>query len=201
MKRRLSRKGKAVLLLAAFFWGILLLYGAYYPVLKLTAQTQGMLLAEKAITEAVSAAMEKQDFSELILTEKGENGRITAASTDSAALNRWKTVLTREAEQNLENRVLMKKIPLGTLLNSPVFYGRGPQVPLRVTLGGYFLSDTETVFEDAGVNQTRYGVYLRVKTGVNTYLPFSRAWTEAESRVLLGEVIIVGDVPALYAAP
>lgn len=201
MRRKLNRRGKTVLFLTALFLGILFLYGIYYPVLKLTAETEAALLAERAVAEAVAEAMESYDLSSLITAEKGDDGGLTAVSADSAALNRWKTELVRKAEEKLENQVLIKKIPLGTLLNSTAFYGRGPRVPLRVTLGGSFSADTETVFEGAGVNQTRYGVYLRVKIKLNTYLPLCHAWTEAESSMLLGEYIIVGEVPNLYANP
>ena len=203
MRRRLNRKGKACLATLFFLLFVIFLYGVYLPDVKLTAQAEGTRLAEKTIVSAVNDAAEQSnvDLNSLISVQKDESGQIIGIATDSAALNNWKETLVENVEAALENETYEKLIPIGTLLDSVVLYGRGPKVPIKVTLGGFIHADIETDFDSAGINQTRYGVYLKVRFHVNTYLPFCNTVVETENRILLSEYVTVGDVPSLYTVP
>lgn len=49
-----------------------------------------------------------------------------------------------------------------------------------------------------GINQTLHRIYLDIKTKTNILTPFNVLRNEHDSRVLLTESIIVGDVPETY---
>lgn len=49
-----------------------------------------------------------------------------------------------------------------------------------------------------GINQTLHRIFLDIKTKTNILTPFNVLRNEYETRVLLTESIIVGDVPETY---
>ncbi len=49
-----------------------------------------------------------------------------------------------------------------------------------------------------GINQTLHRIYLDIKTKTSVLTPFNILRNEYDSRVLLAESIIVGDVPETY---
>ena len=58
--------------------------------------------------------------------------------------------------------------------------------------------DYESDFEEQGINQTKYKIYLKVKSTVRVLQPFSSKNISVENRILLGEMVILGDVPNSY---
>ena len=56
-----------------------------------------------------------------------------------------------------------------------------------------------TEFESAGINQSKYKVYLHVKTETRLLVPFMSEKFTTENTVLIAEAVIVGDVPQTYA--
>ena len=66
-------------------------------------------------------------------------------------------------------------------------------IPVAVINVGY-----KTEFESAGINQSKYKVYLDVKTETRLLVPFMSEKFEADNTVLIAEAVIVGDVPETY---
>ena len=60
--------------------------------------------------------------------------------------------------------------------------------------------DTEfkSEFISAGINQTKYKVYLTVKLEVSAILPASSTDIMIDEDYLISETIIVGDMPDIY---
>ena len=59
-------------------------------------------------------------------------------------------------------------------------------------------TDFSTEFENAGINQTRHRVYLKVSAQVRIVAPLSGSAIEVQTVVPITEMIIVGDVPDTY---
>ena len=66
-------------------------------------------------------------------------------------------------------------------------------LPLSVT--GY---DFETEFEGQGINQTKYKIYITLDSSVRVLQPFAADTINIKSKVLIAEVVIVGEVPGSY---
>ena len=66
-------------------------------------------------------------------------------------------------------------------------------LPLSVSSCSY-----ESAFETQGINQTRYKIFLTVESTVRVLQPFSSKSIEVNNRILLAEMVIVGDVPESY---
>ncbi len=90
------------------------------------------------------------------------------------------------------------RVPLGNIFGSQLLAQYGPTIRINVTPIGRVNVDFFTQFEQSGIKQTRYKIYLVVKTQVKTIVPFSSTTIPVESTVPIAETIIVGKVPDNY---
>ncbi len=66
-------------------------------------------------------------------------------------------------------------------------------MPLSVTN-----CDFETEFESQGINQTKYKIYITIESNVRVLQPFSAENFKIKNKMLISEVVIVGEVPDSY---
>ena len=201
--RRIGIAGRWLIFLLILSFLFAALYAALLPTLRANAEIEAHKLAERAIANAVNEAARESGFcfQEILRIERNAEGRITAIVADTGALNRWREALVETAEQKLVNGEYTAKIPLGTLLGSRLFYGRGPKISLRLSLGGYLSASFRSDLSGAGVNQTKYTLSALIDAKMFTYLPASRLTVETETEVLLAEAFISGEVPSFYTVP
>lgn len=89
-------------------------------------------------------------------------------------------------------------IPLGTALNSQLLADMGPNLTFKIRPQGSVLVDFITEFEESGINQTRYKIYITVSINIRVISPSITSDLEVNNNVLLSEIVIVGDVPESY---
>ena len=53
-----------------------------------------------------------------------------------------------------------------------VFYNLGPDISVKMTQIGNISSSYESIFESAGINQTRHKIYLNVNMKMKVIVPF-----------------------------
>ena len=66
-------------------------------------------------------------------------------------------------------------VPAGSLLGSKFFSQTGPNINLRVIPLSVSGMDFKTEFESQGINQTKYKVYIILRSEVKVLAPFSSA--------------------------
>ena len=91
-----------------------------------------------------------------------------------------------------------QRIPLGTLLNSPLLLDRGPGIPLRVVPVGAGQVQVRSALRDAGVNQVLYTLTMELTVTVTMILPGETRELCCSQQVPLGEVLFSGQVPSAY---
>lgn len=89
-------------------------------------------------------------------------------------------------------------IPFGNLLGISFFLGRGPTVPVKITMLTSSRVDFRNVLTDAGINQTKHQLLLEVCVDADVLLPWEIRSTQIVTEVLVAETIIVGRVPQTY---
>ena len=90
------------------------------------------------------------------------------------------------------------KIPAGALTGSKFLSMTGLGVNIRILPLSVSSCSYESAFETQGINQTRYKIFLTVESTVRVLQPFSSKSIEVNNRILLAEMVIVGDVPESY---
>lgn len=90
-------------------------------------------------------------------------------------------------------------IPIGTLTGTEILNGKGPNISLKVSLSGSVLTNFRSIFESAGINQTKHQIYLDIRTEIFALIPGFPATTDVSTSILIAESIFMGDVPTTFA--
>lgn len=136
------------------------------------------------------------DYKDMIITEKDNDGNITMLRADTVKLNYLSAKLVLASNNKIgELEEVGLKVPLGYMTKSLVFYNLGPKINVDMTQIGNITSSYESVFESAGINQTRHKIYLNVNMKMKLIVPLKSREVEIASQIPIAETIIVGKVP------
>ena len=202
--RRMHGGGKLGKVLA-----VLALLGAVFvfldwklrPVVGSIVTNQAKVASVEAVNDAVMQELTADQiaYADLVHIERADSGQILAVTTDMAQMNQLKAAVLQRVQGELGEH-MDTGVPLGTLLGSELLHGRGPVVPVRLTLSGNVTADFDSTFESAGINQTKHRITLRVHTSIYSFLPPAfNGTTEIETDVAVAETVIIGEVPQMMA--
>ncbi|MDO4553382.1 MAG: sporulation protein YunB [Bacillota bacterium] len=202
--RQRVRKRKGFLILIVL--GVLLVYGVFFVerALKPSMEAMAEVRAKSIVTELVTAAVRRElvalgDRGDMLTVEQNEEGRVTLIQADSAAMSSFSTDIVREVQAGLaavEAQTL--RVPLGSLLGSPVLSQTPPYVNLKIESLGSAKAEFQTSFEEQGINQVRYRVYLTVSCQTRVIVPFSQNQVQVDMTLPISEVVVVGEIPETY---
>ncbi|MGI6728165.1 MAG: sporulation protein YunB [Anaerovoracaceae bacterium] len=197
-------KGRWFLLMIVLL--ILVGYSIYFTekVVKPTIVSVGEVKARAMVIQTINDVVrikftEDIQSADLLDIITDEEGKVSMVKADSAAMTQLAYDLATRIQNQMkslgEERVV---IPLGTIMGSHVLSQTGPRVRLKVMPLGTSKVSFNTEFEEAGINQTKYKIYLNVESKAKVLVPFSTNDIEVETALLVAETIIVGDVPQTY---
>ena len=171
------------------------------PIIREIATTRVSNESSFAINRAIVRQIEDNDidYDRMILLEKNDQGGISAIKTNMAEVNRLKTeILSMVDEEVLELSVNEIGIPLGSVILPEFFSGKGPTLPVRVLSVSTSDASFESLFSQAGINQTRHQIMLTVSATMTVLTPLGTQNVTAESQMIVAETVIVGSVPNTY---
>lgn len=202
-KRRLKRW--LLFVLAVLLTFFVLLEVRLRPTISAIAVVQGKRFCTEAINEAVSEVMDELNLSyeKLAETTRAENGSVLEISTNMANVNKLKTEVSLRIGEKLEDIKSRRiDVPFGTLMGLDLFYMRGPDIPLHISMSGSAETDFLSEFESGGINQTVHKLSLTITTDMTVLVPLASENTSVTTTVVIAETIIVGDVPnySLYGS-
>lgn len=154
-----------------------------------------------AINSACDNAIESSGltYSDIVKIERNENNVVTAVMSDVACVNKIKTKTTThllKALNDIDDEKVL--IPLGTVTGSNYFVGRGPNIKVKTQLTGNSEVEIRSVFESAGINQTRHIIVMDIKCRVYIVMLGTKTAKEISLTVPIAETIIVGTVPDTF---
>jgi sporulation protein YunB len=208
--KRLNRtrgRPKAPLLIAVIIAAAVFFIGNFYinnhlrPIMSQMAHVQVDQMASRIINDAIVKRISDDNvkYGNLVYFEKDIYGHITALKTDIIAINRLRADITKEVLTALEKADTSKiSIPIGNLINSDIFSGRGPKIPLKIVPLGVVSSAFSNQFTDAGINQTRHQIMMDIEVDISILLPGYSIGTKVMTQVSVAETVIVGAVPDSY---
>lgn len=202
--RRRRQRGWLGKILAVFILiGVIVLFLDWklHPIIESMVSNQARIASVEAINEAVmeELAADSVSYTDLVNIERAESGQILAVTTDMTQMNQLKSSILQRVQEQLGEH-LDTGVPLGTLLGSELLHGRGPNIPVRLTLSGNVTADFESTFESAGINQTKHRICLHIHTSIYSFLPPAyNGTTEIETDIPVAETVIIGEVPQLMA--
>ena len=201
LKRKRKIKAPIITVIVIFilliFWLILRLNPIYLEHSASYLYSKANVTLNDAISNYCNEkAVKYEDF----ITLKNDNsGRITAVKTNSTEINRFKAEITKEIENIMINSFDgYVYIPLGSVLGSPIFSNTGPKIRFKLLPIGKAEINISSHFSDAGINQICHSLYLdTVVTFGITNSVMTRNET-VNTHFLIGETVVVGDVPKVY---
>ena len=164
------------------------------------------LKAKGVVTEMIGKTV-KDVFSDMdtpedyFIVKKDETGRIQLIQANTVIMNQKTADLTIALQEKYRTMEPEKmQIPVGTIFGSAILSQAERGIELRVLPLSVSSCDFETSFESQGINQTKYQIYIEIMTDVRVLQPFSHENFKVTTRMLLSELVIVGDVPENYVS-
>lgn len=177
----------------------------YYitPVVNIAVKSKVEALACEAVNSAVidelnESGMEYKDF---VNINRSEDNQVLAISSDSVKINKFKSAVSARAAEKLNNTAVKNiEIPLGTLLGSNIFSGRGPNISIKVAILGNIKNNLRSEFLSSGINQTKHQIYLDFGARMAVMLPNYDNYVDISTSVIVAETVIIGTVPEVFAS-
>ncbi len=207
MKIRLNSNFSKKLRFVCFFVAFSLIFtnlffvvlARFKPVFEEKASHAAKTTAIDIINKATDDVFFDISSPDLVIIDKGEDGKITSVSADTTEINRLKTKLSKSiqeyAESGEESTVY---IPIGSLTNFEVLQGFGYRIPVKISTDGFAKIDFDDEFVSCGINQVKHKIYMMVSVQVSVVSSvFARSET-VTTEVPVAETVITGTVPTYY---
>lgn len=138
-------------------------------------------------------------YGEMVNIEKNPDGTIAAITLNSTYINGYKSDISDGCSDKLGNFTeTVVPVPIGSIIGGSFFNGRGACIEVPATIYGFAVTDVESKFESAGINQTRHTIYLNVEASAHAYMGLCHLNESVDETIILVETIIVGTVPDSY---
>lgn len=199
---RIQIRWKVVFTIIFCFILIIMLDSQLRPIIKSITINQARIKSIDTINKVITDELNKNavSYNDLVAVERDSNGKVLSITTQMVKMNELKSAIITNVQKELGNDGNMEiGVPIGTLLGNDFLHGRGPNIPLRLTLSGNVNAEFKSSFESAGINQTKHQIYLSIHTSVYSFIPGFNTTTDVETNVPIAETIIVGEVPQMVA--
>jgi sporulation protein YunB len=170
------------------------------PVIISMSEAKVRAASVKAMNDAVRSIMASPlQYSDLIDITQDNDGKIMMIQADTVKMNQIAMDTALTSQQNITD--VGKQgvgVPLGSVLGGELLAGRGPEVYARIIPVGAVTTDFESEFQNQGINQTRHKIYLNIHATVRIVIPTDSKEINVDTKVLVTECIIIGEVPNTY---
>ena len=204
IKRRRSRNPVRIILSIVFIvllvCFLLWFYAATIKVIRNVAQNEMEDIANDAIHLAVrDVSMDGGNYADLVNIYRDQSGKIESLTLNTQKANRLKSDIALKTLQYLNSRERSEiSIPIGNFLGTEFLIGIGPEIKFKIIPCNIANIDFESSFTQAGINQVRHSIRVRVDVNVSALLPRFEEMSNITSSVLVTEAVIIGDVPETY---
>jgi sporulation protein YunB len=200
-KHHLRRRVMIIVTVIVLVIGLVRLDARTMPLLRQYAENQAKWFATKAVNEAVTASFtaHKPSYNDLVTLTTADDNSVTSLAANTSAVNLLKSQVSLAILERIgEKECITVAVPLGTLLGSHYFTGRGPFVRIPIGASGSVLTDIKSEFISAGINQTRHRLILEVKTQIFLAVPTAHTSVTVDSSFIITESILLGKIPDAY---
>lgn len=143
-------------------------------------------------------AEEDYEYDYFVTLERDDNGDVVAVYANMARINALSSEILQGVVNASNSGELSLSIPLGNLLGMSLLMGRGPRIPVEITMLTSSHVDFENELVSAGINQTKHQIKLDIIVDIYIVMPWEKLTTQVDSQVLIAETVIIGDVPQTY---
>ena len=153
-----------------------------------------------AVNDAVYYTLsDEMRYEDLVTIERDSAGNIVAVAANPLKINKIARDTASISQSKLKNLSLNGiPVPLGALTGIEAFAGLGPSIHFRIIPVSSVSCGFSSTFESVGINQTKHSIYLNVIADISIVMPSRTENFAVATDVLVGESIIVGNIPDAY---
>ncbi len=171
------------------------------PLIKSVSSSKASIISTNVINSVVESELSSTNtkYDDIVDMVRDSNGKIISINTNIKTANLLKANIAKKVQQEIANLSTQKiSIPAGTFTGVDLLSGRGPSIPLQITLSGNVVIQIKSEFSSAGINQTNHKIFLDVSTNIYALIPGYPVTTAIQTNILIAETVIVGDIPDYY---
>lgn len=169
------------------------------PIYETMCEQKAKALATIITNEKSSEVMKNYKYEEMYSIEKDANGNINMITANISPINEIMSDIANLIQKEFNKTEKTKiKIPLGSFTGNYLLSGFGPDVPISISISGTIDTEMKSEFIAHGINQTLHRVYLEISCTVMILTPIRNIEKDIVNQVLLGEHLIVGNIPSAY---
>ena len=202
-EKRLRAIFKLISLMLVFLIVLVVLDTKARPIIKTVAVNRAQNVATNIISDAVGSFIgnEKISYSDLSEFVYDSQNKICAVNINLENANRLESKVSDKIAEELSKAERTKfSIPIGSILGGNFLSGRGPKISFYMSLAGRCNSGVTSEFSEAGINQTRHRIIMKITTHVNVIMNGNNTSTVDENSVIIAETVLLGTVPLAYSA-
>ncbi|MEN6463473.1 MAG: sporulation protein YunB [Syntrophomonas sp.] len=164
------------------------------------ARSKAQISGVEAINRLVNnKIVSKIEYEDIVYVHKDNAGRVVLIQPNTIKLNQIMANTIEEVTASLgQMSEETFSIPLGQLTGSRILAGYGPRIKVKIIPAGQVRVNVLDKFDQAGINQTRHLIYLKIISDIKVAVPFMDKAVKVVSTIPLAETIIVGSVPDTY---
>lgn len=192
-------------LLAAAFVGVWRLWGwldqRLMDSVVTVAESRAQALATEMVSRSVGAILDRESYGSFVRVVQDRDGQAAYLLVDSLAISRLQLEVAlriQEALRELQGASI--RVPAGQMLGIWLWAARGPDVPVKILPVGNVEISFYSEFREAGINQSLHQIGMDATAVIRLVLPRREEPIRWQIRLPLGEAVIVGQVPSVYAA-
>lgn len=136
------------------------------------------------------------NYDDIIKVEKDDSGNISLIRANTLKMNKIACDVSLDVQNNIKNMgELGIKLPVSYIFKNNLISYFGPKVTIKMEPIGNIETKYNSVFESAGINQTKLSIYVDVRTKVRIIIPTDYNDIEVKNEIPISETVIVGKVP------
>ncbi len=151
-----------------------------------------------AVDKAVINVIDKENitYDTISRITKDDSNEIKDIEIDVNAVNKIKSLLSNEIYSSTKGSDFSAvSVPLGTLFLNDYLSGYGPNLKFKVKVATSFLTDFESKFCEAGINQTLHQIIIKITMHTDILLLGKNDGFDYTTTAILAQTVIVGEVP------
>lgn len=200
-KRRLSFRRLCLTITLIVVILLAFVTAQYRPLMMDSACNLARNTATTVINQTVCDMLEDENvqYEQLIHVTYDPDGAVRTLQANATNINRIKAETVLRVQQAFNKHAVQSVgVPLGTLSGITSFSGKGPSIRCRSLLTALPSVKLEYHFDGAGINQTLHSIIMTVTVPLSVTLPLQDREIEVKASFMIGETILVGEVPDSY---
>lgn len=172
---------------------------SFSPIYEGICRDKARSIATIISNQEATKVMKDYTYEDIVTIYKDKNDNITMIKSNIIPINKIISDVGEYTQKRIdEEGEKQVGINLGNFFGSRILAGRGPKVPLKLSVVGNVKTNLVSEFKEAGINQTLHRIYLQVDCTISILTPFENMEEAIGNQVLLAENVIVGLIPDSY---